>query len=131
MQHLESERVAFSRVSADLQTVASEAIRFAVRTETGTIGEQAKYTFAEVLQQLSDAGMAVRQNIRDTRWVLLLTVFSLGMVAGLSSGYRMVVQAQNRMDDRLNQMEQLLALQTQKTSAVITPQTPTHPGKGK
>ena len=131
VQHLESERVAFSRVRADLQTTASEAIRFAVRMETGAIGEQAKHTFAEVLPQLLRAGTAVRQNVRDTSRILLLTVFSLGMVAGLLSEYRLVVQAQNRMDDRLDLIEHYLAGQAQKTPAAITPQTPTHPGKGK
>jgi len=73
----------------------------------------------------------VRQNIKDSNWLFIASVFLLGVVGGLLFGYFFVMRTQYTMDDRLDRIEQSLSAPAQSVPAAPDPHVPAHKGKAK
>ena len=58
-------------------------------------------------------------------------VFSMGITFGLFGGYSMVMRTQNKMNDRLDGIEQFLSAPAQMVPAAVGPPVSAHKGKGK
>jgi hypothetical protein len=73
----------------------------------------------------------MRQNIKDSNWLFIGSVFLLGAVSGLLFGYFFVLRTQNTMDDRLDRIEQSLSAPAQSVPASPDPHVPAYKGKAK
>lgn len=111
IQKLEAERGQWQGVRTGLERSAAQAMHSAVQQQGEGIGRQVEQALATPLSEIQHAAAQVRQNIKDSKWLFVTSVFALGLLAGLLSGYFFVISTQNAMNDRLDRIEQNLAVQ--------------------
>ena len=86
---------------------------------------------ARPLSDIQHAAAQVRQNIKDSKWLFVVSVFLLCAVGGLLIGDFFVIRTQNAMDDRLDRIEQFFSTPAQPVPVAPDPQPPAHKGKMK
>jgi len=128
---LEAERARLQGTQGVLQTNAVQAIHDAVRQQSDGIGRQVEQALSRPLQDIQHAAAQVRQNIKDSKWLFVISVFLLGAVGGLLIGYFFVIRTQNAMDDRLDRIEQFFSTPAPPAPAVPDTHPPAHKGKAK
>jgi hypothetical protein len=130
---LEAERVQLHNVHRILQTNAVQAIHDAVRNQSEDIERQTVRAFAAPLHEIKQAAGHVRQNMKETSWLIIGLMLSAGLVIGLMLGYLPLRSSQNSMQEQLNRIEQYLAAQQQAVPApaAASVHTPTHKRKAK
>jgi hypothetical protein len=131
IKNLEAERGRLQGTQVGLERSAVQAIHDAVRQQSGTIERQTVNALAAPLRDIQQAAAQVRQNIKDSNWLFIGSVFLLGVVGGLLFGYFFVMRTQNTMDDRLDRIEQSLSAPAQSVPASPDPHVPAHKGKAK
>ncbi|WP_263386034.1 hypothetical protein, partial [Granulicella arctica] len=99
--------------------------------QSGGIGRQVEEALARPLRDIQHAAAQVRQNLKDSKWLFITSVFLLGAVGGLLIGYFFVIRTQNAMDDRLDRIEQFFSTPAQPVPVAPEPQPPAHKGKVK
>ena len=115
----------------NLERNAVQALPDAVEKQSGGIGRQVENALATPLHDIQQAASQVRQNVKDSKWLLVASVCFAGVLIGLLTGYYLVVRTQNAMGDRLDRIEQSLAAPAQPTPVAPDPHVPVHKGKGK
>ena len=131
VQKLEAERARLQGTQATLQANAVQALHDAVEKQSGKIEGQVGQALARPLSDIQHAAAQVRQNIKDSKWLFVVSVFLLGAVGGLLVGYFFVIRTQNAMDDRLDRIEQFFSTPAQPVPVAPEPQPPAHKGKVK
>jgi ElaB/YqjD/DUF883 family membrane-anchored ribosome-binding protein len=131
IKNLEAERGRLQGTQVNLERNAVQAIHDAVRKQSGEIERQTVNALAAPLSNIQQAAAQVRQNIKDSNWLFIGSVFLLGVVGGLLFGYFFVLRTQNTMDDRLDRIEQSLSAPSQSVPASPDPHVPGHKGKAK
>ena len=131
VKSLEAERSQLHGVQTNLAINAMQAIHDAVGLQSDKIEQQVRFALAQPLHDIQESAAQVRQNIKDANWMMFGLVFSMGITFGLFSGYSMVMRTQNKMNDRLDGIEQFLSAPAQTVPAVAGPTASAHKGKGK
>ena len=131
VKSLEAERAQLQGVQTHLARNAVQAIHDAVRKQSGDIERQTVQALAAPLRDIQQAAGQVRQNIKESNWLFVGGIFFAGVMIGLFAGYYFVIRTQNRIDDRLDRMEQVLSAPAQSVQTVPDPHVPAHKGKGK
>jgi hypothetical protein len=111
IQKLEAERARLQGTQINLERNAVQALHDAVEKQSAGIGRQVEQGLASPLRDVQHAAAQVRQNIKDSKWLFVVSVFLLGAIGGLLISYFFVIRTQNAMDDRLDRIEQSLAAQ--------------------
>jgi hypothetical protein len=114
---LEAERAQLHSTHRILQTNAVQAIHDAVRNQSEDIERQTVRAFAAPLYEIKQAADHVRQNMKETSWLMISLMLSTGLVIGLMLGYWPLRSSQNNMQEQLNRIEQYLAAQQQAVPA--------------
>ena len=130
VKRLEAERVRLQGTQATLQTNAVQAIHDAVLLQGGDIRQQTVNALAAPLQDIQQAAAQVRQNVKETSWLMIGLILAFGIVIGFLLGYWPLKSSQNTMQDQLNRIEQHLTAQ-QVIPAPAMPDALTHKGKTK
>lgn len=131
VQKLEVKRARLQGTQATLQANAVQALHDAVEKQSGKIEGQVDQALARPLRDIQHAAAQVRQNIKDSKWLFITSVFLLGAVGGLLIGYFFVIRTQNAMDDRLDRIEQIFSTPAQPVPVAPDPHPPAHKGKMK
>ena len=121
VKKLEAERVRLQGTQATLQTNAVQAIHDAVRLQSGDIRQQTVNALSAPLHDIQQAAAQVRQNVKETSWLMIGLILAFGIVIGFLLGYWPLRSSQNTMQEQLNRIEQSLAAQQQ---PVLTPAAP-------
>lgn len=128
---LEAERSRIQGSQMNLERNAVQALHDAVEKQSAGIGRQVEYALATPLHDIKQAAGQVMQNVKDSKWLFVVSIFLLGVVGGLLFGYFFVMRTQSRMDDRLDRIEQFFSTPAQPVPAVSDPPAPAHKGKAK
>ena len=133
VKKLEAERVRLQGTQATLQTNAVQALHDAVRLQGGDIKQQTVNALAAPLQDIQQAAAQVRQNVKETSWLMIGLILAFGIVIGFLLGYWPLRSSQSNMQEQLNRIEQTLTAQQQATPAPAMPDAHalTHKGKAK
>ena len=133
LRKLEAERVRLQGTQATLQTNAVQALHDAVRLQGGDIKQQTVNALAAPLQDIQQAAAQVRQNVKETSWLMIGLILAFGIVIGFLLGYWPLRSSQSNMQEQLNRIEQTLTAQQQATPAPAMPDAHalTHKGKAK
>lgn len=103
----EAERLQMAQ--ANIERSAAAAIKAAIQQQGGEIQRQTQQALVSPLKDISQAAGRVRQNARDSSWMLLAGVLIAGIMLGLFAGYYFVIHSQNSIKDRLDGIEQILS----------------------
>lgn len=133
IKSLEAERVQWQGARVNLERNAVQAIHDAVRKQSGDIERQTVQAFAAPLQEIKQAAGYVRQNMKETSWLMIGLMLSAGLVIGLLLGYWPLRSGQNDMQEQLNRIEQYLSAQQSPAPTPAAPnvRAPTRKGKAK
>lgn len=133
VKKLEAERVRLQGTQATLQTNAVQALHDAVRLQSGDIRQQTVNALADPLHDIQQAAAQVRQNVKETSWLIIGLILAFGIVIGFLLGYWPLRSSQKDMQEQLNRIEQYQAAQQPPAPAPAAPDAhiPAHKGKAK
>ena len=131
VKSLEAERSQLHGVQTNLAINAMQAIQDAVGRQSDKIEQQVRSALAQPLHDIQESAAQVRQNIKDTNWMMFSLVFSMGIAFGLFGGYSMVMRTQNKMNDRLGGIEQFVSAPAQTIPAAPGQPASARKGKGR
>ncbi len=104
---------------------AVQAIQNAVRNQSDEIKRHTTQALAVPLQDIGQAAAQVRQNIKETSWLVTGLILALGIVLGLVLGWLPFRSSLNHLQEQEDRIEQYLATQQQQQAAPVTPE-PSH-----
>ena len=144
VKSLEGERVKMEAERAKLQAVGPELQKGAVWAMRETLREQAgqiKYemrtevsgALVEPLQSIQQGARHVRENVKETKWLTIVSYILLGCVLGLMGGYVPVRHSIVNLEEQVTAIDQYLGAQQQAAAAATTSPAPAqdHKRKGK
>ena len=127
IKSLEAERVQWQNARVNLERNAVQAIHDAVRKQSAEIERQTVQAMATPLRDIGQAAAQVRQNVKETSWLMIVLVLTGGIVIGLALSWLPFRSSINSLQEQGNRIEQYLANQQQAVPAGSTStQTPTH-----
>ena len=128
IQELAAERVALGTIRPTLANYAAKAMREAIAAGNGEIKSEAQIALRQPLLDIQQAAHHVRENVKETRWLLIAAYVMLGMVLGLALGYLPVRSDLNALTAHVNQIDSYLAAQQPQPAPAPASGTP-QPGK--
>lgn len=128
IQELAAERVALGTIRPTLANYAAKAMREAIAAGNQEIKAEAQIALRQPLLDMQKAAHHVRDNVKETRWLLIAAYVMLGMVLGLALGYLPVRSDLNALTGHVNQIDNYLAAQQPQPATSPAPGTP-QPGK--
>lgn len=133
IKSLEAERARLQGTQVNLERNAVQAIHDAVRKQSDAIERQTMNALATPLQDIQQAAAQVRQNVKETSWLMIGLLVAGGLVIGFLLGYWPLRSNQTNMKEQLNRIEQTLATQQPPAPAPAAPDVhaPGRKGKGK
>ncbi len=133
IKSLEAERVQWQGARVNLERNAVQAIHDAVRKQSGDIERQTVQAFAAPLQEIQQAADHVRQNVRDSNWMLYVAMLLIGVVLGLFAGYLPMRGSVKALEEHVTLIDQYLAARQPPVPAPAVPDmhAPAHKGKTK
>jgi len=133
IKSLEAERVQWQGARVNLEHPAVQAIHDAVRKQSGDIERQTVQAFAAPLQEIQQAAGHVRQNVRDSNWMLYVAMLLIGVVLGLFAGYLPMRGSVKALEEHVTLIDQYLAAQQPPVLAPAVPDmhAPARKGKAK
>ena len=130
IKNLEAERVQWQGARVNLERNAVQAIHDAVRKQSTEIERQTTQAMAAPLRDIGHAAAQVRQNIKETSWLVTGLILALGIVLGLVLGWLPFRSGMNNLQEQGNRIEQYLAAQQPAAPAAPEPaHAPAHKGK--
>jgi len=127
-QKFEAERVRLQSAQGNFERNAVQAIHDAVQRQSSEIERQTSQALGKPLREIEQAAGQVSQNVKDTHWLYMVILFLLGLTCGAIASDFATYQKQNAMDDRLDRIEQSIAVPQQ---SVTTPPAPASSPKKK
>ncbi len=141
VQNLEAERGRLQGVGPLLQQNAAHAMRLTLQEQGEMIGTKMSSALDRTVQHLERAGGQieraaghVRQNVRETNWLMICLYFVSGMLATLLLVYLPLRGDINGLREQGDRIEQYLAAQQkqqQPAPAPEPPRAPAHKAKAK
>ncbi len=144
VKSLEGERVKMEAERANLQAVGPALQQSAVWAMRETLREQAgqiKYemrtevsgALVEPLQSIQHGARHVRENVKETKWLTIVSYMLLGAVLGLVVGYVPVRRSIVNLEEHVTAIDQALGAQQQAAAAAAASPAPAqdHKKKGK
>ena len=143
VKNLEAERGRLQGVGPLLQQNAAHAMRLTLQEQGEMIGTKMSSALDRTVQHLERAGGQieraaghVRQNVRETNWLMICLYFVSGMLATLLLVYLPLRGDINRLQEQGDRIEQYLAAQQKQQPAPAPaspepPRAPAHKGKAK
>lgn len=131
IKNLEAERAQLQATRTGLERNAVQAIQNAVRQQSAEIERHTTQALATPLHDIGQAAAQVRQNIKETGWLMTGLLVTLGIVLGLVLGWLPFRSSLNHLQEQEDRIEQYLATQQQQ-AAPVTPEpshAPAHKGK--
>jgi hypothetical protein len=131
IKNLEAERAQLQASRTGLERNAVQAIQNAVRQQSAEIERHTTQALAVPLHDIGQAAAQVRQNIKETSWLVTGLILALGIVLGLVLGWLPFRSSLNHLQEQEDRIEQYLATQQQQ-AAPVTPEpshAPAHKGK--
>ena len=128
IKNLEAERAQLQATRTGLERNAVQAIQNAVRSQSAEIERHTTQALATPLHDIGQAAAQVRQNIKETSWLMTGLLVTLGIVLGLVLGWLPFRSSLNHLQEQEDRIEQYLATQQQQ-AAPVTPEpshAPTH-----
>ena len=95
------------------------------------IGRQVTQAMAAPLGNIGQAAARVRQNVRETSWLLLIIVLTFGIILGLLFGWWPMRSRISSLEEQGDRIEQYLAAQQAQAAptAPAPPRAPAHRAK--
>ncbi len=132
VKSLEAERVKMEAERAKLQAVGPALEQNAVWAMRETLREQASQIKREMRTEVSDAlveplkdiergAKHVRENVKETKWLVIVSYVLLGMVLGLMGGYWPMRSSVKMLEEHVTAIDQALGAQQQAAAAAASP----------
>ncbi len=132
VKSLEAERVKMEAERAKLQAVGPALEQNAVWAMRETLREQAGQIKREMRTEVSDAlvepfkdiergAKHVRENVKETKWLVIVSYVLLGMVLGLMGGYWPMRSSVKMLEEHVTAIDQALGAQQQAAAAAASP----------
>ncbi len=131
IKNLETERVKLQNARTGFQENATAAIHEAVRLQSGDIRYQTTQAFAEPLRDIQQAAAQVRQNVKETSWLMVCLLFAGGLIAGFLLSYWPMKSKLNDMQEQLSRIEQSQTASQSSSPAPAPDVSNPHDHKGK
>jgi len=134
---MEAERVKLKAVGPELQQGAVWAMRETLREQAAQIKHEmraeVKEALVEPLQSIQHGARHVRENVKETKWLTIVSYVLLGCVLGLMGGYVPVRRSIVNLEEHVTAIDQYLGAQQQAAAAAAaSPTSPQdHKKKGK
>ena len=74
--------------------------------QSGDIRYQTTQAFAEPLRDIQQAAAQVRQNVKESSWLMVCLLFAGGLIAGFLLSYWPMKSKLNDMQEQLSRIEQ-------------------------
>lgn len=131
---MEAERAKLKALGPELAQSATWAMRETLREQAGQIKyemrAEVKEAMVEPLQSIQQGARHVRDNVRETKWLTIVSYILLGAVLGLVVGYVPVRRSIVNLEEHVTAIDQYLGAQQQAAAATPAP-SQDHKKKGK
>ena len=134
---MEAERAKLQAVGPALEQNAVWAMRETLREQAGQIKREMRIevsgALVEPLENIQRGARHVRDNVKETKWLVIVSYVLLGMVLGLMAGYWPMRRSVVNLEEHVTAIDQALGAQQQAAAAAAASPAPgqDHKKKGK